>query len=243
MARLQLESASLAYGDRILMSPLCWQVAAGQVIGIIGKNGAGKSTLLKAILGVIPWHQGRCLFDGKPLTKQGAQVGYMPQLRLDHPPHQLNVQTYLKAVQQGTQWGCWWRSRSKGLDEISTYTDIRHLLNRPYTQLSGGERQRVALAQALCNQPQLLLLDEPLASLDPRQQAHMVEILQQIRQHRPMTILLTTHDIRPLLPLLDGILALKAGRAEPVLPEVALNQSWAQQFYHPGCDHPQELSE
>jgi zinc/manganese transport system ATP-binding protein len=211
---IEFEKLSLGYARRSLITDFCDTIPVGQFIGIFGQNGAGKSTLLRAILGLVTPVCGRILLHGKPVRCGHPDIGYMPQLRAQQPAHQLTGRIYLHATLNGLRWGLSFATQKQRIqiEEVIRLTGLQDYIDRPYGQLSGGERQRLALAQALVSQPKILLLDEPLSSLDPGQQKNMIHLIQTIQQQLNITVLLTAHDMNPLIPVMHRIIYLAHGK-------------------------------
>jgi len=206
---IEFDHLSLGYDHKNLITDFCEKIAVGEFIGIFGPNGAGKSTLLNAILGLITPLSGNLVLQGKKFD-----IGYMPQIRAHLPIHQLTGRVYLQTTLKGLDWGLslTTKQQRKRLEEVIQLTGLQDYIDRPYQQLSGGERQRLALAQALINQPKILLLDEPLNSLDPGQQQNMIKLIQTLQQQFKITVLLTAHDLNPLLPVMHRMIYLAHGK-------------------------------
>jgi len=152
---------------------------------------------------------------GEPVKKGSRQIGYMPQMMTTGDTVGLSVRAMMMAVQSGEHWGMPWCSTvaSREVDEVLKLVELQHLAGKPFHKLSGGEKQRVQLAQALLGKPKLLVLDEPLASLDPYHQQQLVEIIFNIKKITGTTILFITHDINPLLHVMDRIWYLAGKKA------------------------------
>lgn len=213
---LRFAALSLAYGSRIIFSNFNASIRQGEFIAILGTNGAGKSTLLRAILGLVPSQSGQIwVFGKKPVRKGSSRVGYMPQTRQPWMDSALSAYSWLSAQLNGFKWGIPWLSsaQKQEIDRVVTLVNAEPILHKAYALLSGGERQRLLLAQALLNRPQLLLLDEPLMNLDPYYQETLVTLVNQIRLELEITILLTSHDINPLLSSVSRVLYLAKGNA------------------------------
>ncbi len=191
------------------------EIAPGEFIGIFGPNGAGKSTLLRAILGLAPLSAGRISIFGVPAGRANRTIGYMPQSRVTLEGTALSARSMVTGVAAGDGWGVPWHRRrlKEEVDRVIDLVGLRSFEHRPFSVLSGGERQRVGLAQALLGQPRLLLLDEPLASLDPRNQMLLIERVTEIKKTTKTTILFTAHDVNPLLGIMDRVLYIAGGEA------------------------------
>ncbi|HUC85712.1 MAG TPA: ATP-binding cassette domain-containing protein, partial [Candidatus Acidoferrales bacterium] len=176
------------------------EIAPGEFVGVFGPNGAGKSTLMRCILGLIPLRSGRIAVFGEPPGQANRFIGYLPQARASLEGTALTARSLVSAVEGGNRWGMPWNTRTARaeVERAIELAGVAEYADRPFTVLSGGEKQRVALAQALLGQPRLLILDEPLASLDPRNQKRIVECVAKIKATTGATILFIAHDVNPL---------------------------------------------
>jgi zinc/manganese transport system ATP-binding protein len=199
---------------------------AGQFVGIFGANGAGKTTLLRTILGRTP------PISGSLHIEKTAGIGYMPQSISSIPPT-LSGKAILAASIHGNRWGLPYVSSAarQHIAHIVGLVEAETLLDRPFAELSGGERRRVLLAQALLGNPRLLLLDEPLANLDPHYQQSFISLLSHIHQTQGVTILLTAHDMNPLMGTMTHILYLAGGKAAIGSVEQVVNNKVLSQLY------------
>ncbi len=215
MNAISIDHLTLGYGVTSVIENFSASVEPGEFIGIFGPNGAGKSTLLRALLGLIKPLSGHIrIFDA--LCRRGnPQIGYLSQFRQFAATNKLSGRAYLSAVSNGFRWGLPISSQvqKSEIENVIQLTRTQDFADRPYLQLSGGERQRLALAQALIGEPRILLLDEPLSSLDPAQQDKMVQLIQSIQQQLGITVLLTAHDMNPLLGVMKKVIYLTHGKA------------------------------
>jgi len=138
------------------------------------------------------------------------------------------------AVQAGEHWGMPSNNATavREVDEVLELVELRHLAEAPFCQLSGGEKQRVQLAQALLGKPRLLLLDEPLASLDPYHQQQLVNIIGNVKKITGATILFIAHDINPLLHVIDRVWYLAGGKAALGTLEEVLSNNVLSRLYN-----------
>lgn len=232
-ALLHASCVSLGYNaHHLIVQDFNATIAAGQFIGIFGPNGAGKTTLLQSLLGTIPVLDGTLTLLGKTPKKGNPLVGYMPQhLPRIHP--RISTGALLGATISGHRWGLPWLSAASkaNLDLIVCTLDAQHLMNKPFMSLSGGEERRIWLAQALLGQPKILLLDEPLAHLDMHYQHLLVRLLSRIQKQWGITILLTAHDINPLLPVMTQVLYLASGKAAMGSTKAVINSDTLSRLY------------
>ncbi|MDQ0391245.1 metal ABC transporter ATP-binding protein [Labrys monachus] len=215
MTAIAFEKVSLTFGKRRILSGVSFSIPEGLFVGVLGPNGAGKTTLMRAVLGLVTPQSGRIGVLGQPPRRGNPQIGYMPQMRRGAAQLGLSGFELVLGAVGGTRWG--WPLTSKA-DKEAAWSALERvgaadLAKRPISQLSGGERQRVLIAQALIGEPKLLLLDEPLASLDPAHQRGVVELVQDIARERRISVLFCAHEINPLLRALDQVLYLGNGRA------------------------------
>ncbi len=207
------------FGARVVLQNISFELAPGGFYGLIGPNGAGKSTLLGLFNGLTPFYSGRVSFFGESVTSQTAT-----QIRLDiahvfqmidiDPKIPINV---FETVLAGTygKLGLF-RRPSKREKEIALCAlenvGLLRLKDRPLGQLSGGERQKVAIARALAQEPKLLLLDEPTASLDWQAQRDILELIKTLQQKYAMTVLMATHDLNAVSTIANKVAMLKEGK-------------------------------
>ncbi len=203
-------------------------IRAGEFTGLIGSNGAGKTTLLRVILGLQKPTTGQVRISGAARGRRHAGVGYVPQkIELD-PDMPLRARDLVGLGIDGHRFGIPLPSRSRRalVDEMLHAVGAADFADARVGTLSGGEQQRVMIAHALVSEPRLLLLDEPLANLDIRSEQEIVSLLARISKERGIAVLISAHEINPLLPVMDRVVYMAAGRAasgttdEVVQPEV-----------------------
>jgi zinc/manganese transport system ATP-binding protein len=213
-AVVAFHEASLAFGRRTIWSNATFKVGAGEFVGLIGPNGTGKTSLLRVVLGQLRVAQGSVRVLGRPPGRGNPAIGYVPQRR--SLASDLAVRGYDLVLLGliGHKWGFGPASKAerRAVDEALDAVDASDFAEQPVGLLSGGEQQRLLIAQALLTNPKLLLLDEPLASLDLKSQHEIVHLVETIRLERRMTVLLVAHDLNPLLERLDGIIFILDGR-------------------------------
>jgi zinc transport system ATP-binding protein len=193
---VHIEDLSIFYGESPAISKVCLDVEEGEFLGIIGPNGGGKSTLLKAILGLIPITSGKILINGLVSGQNRTCVGYVPQFAT------MDRRFPISAIEVVLT-GCIKRKLSPFLkftksDKETAYEQlekvgIEYKANRQIAELSGGEFQRLLIARALAVKPELLLLDEPTASVDASSREQIYNLLENL--NKDMTIILVTHDL------------------------------------------------
>lgn len=208
---IEVQKLSLGYPGAPLLKSFTATIEQGEFIGIFGPNGAGKTTFLRALLGLIKPQAGEVIFAPSVRT----HIGYMPQLRHLQVQHQLSGWEVVAAALDGFSWGLPLRGkqRQEEVNRVLAMVDAESYAHRPILQLSGGQRQSLLLAQALFGNPQILLLDEPLAHLDPKHQENLLARVHLIQKELKATVLLTAHDVNPLLGLMDRVMYIAEGNA------------------------------
>ena len=215
MTTIELSAARIAVGGRDILSNVDITIGDGEFIGVLGPNGAGKTTLMRALLGLVPLTGGRLRVLGQPAARGNPAIGYMPQTRSLTAAGRLSGWQFVAAASGGERWGLP-RLDAAGQRDVARVLDLvdaTGLARRPLAELSGGERQRLLLAQALLGQPRLLLLDEPLISLDPHHQTGVVALVREVQRALGITVLFSAHELNPLLGALDRVLYLGGGHA------------------------------
>ena len=214
-ATVDADALACARGARTVVAELSLRVEAGELVGVFGSNGAGKTTLLQTLAGLLPPAAGRLrLFGAAPETAR-RRVGYVAQGMPDGALGGVAVRSFVAAAWRAERWGVTLRERAARRDAVAralVAVEAQALAERAMEQLSGGERQRVCIAQALVNPVELLLLDEPLANLDPRAQYALLQLIRRLCSERGLSVMLSAHDINPLLAVMDRVLYLAGGR-------------------------------
>ena len=187
----------------------------GEFIGVLGPNGSGKTTLMRAILGLLPPSAGRLSVFGRVPQCGDSSIGYLPQLRTVIPDLRVRGLDYIASSMHGERWGLPSLSRADrvAIEETLDAVGARNLATRALSDMSGGERQRLLLAQALIGNPKLLLLDEPLISLDARHQEVVIDVIKRVSHERKITVLFSAHELNQLLGAIDRVLYLGNGQA------------------------------
>jgi len=217
---LTVDGVSVRLGGREVLHDVRFSIKPGEFVGLIGSNGAGKTTLLRVILGLLPASAGKVMVNGRQrgergAGKGGAGVGYVPQkIQLD-PDMPLRARDLVGLGLDGQRLGIPFpsRARRKLVDEMLRAVDAEHIGNARVGNLSGGEQQRILIAHALISRPGLLLLDEPLANLDIASEQEVVALLGRIAKEQGIAVLISAHEMNPLLPVMDRIVYMAHGRA------------------------------
>ncbi len=214
---IQAKQITCAYSGRPVFEDLSFAVRPNEIFIIIGPNGSGKSTLIRALAGLLPLSSGSIIFNDCPLKQYthkalARQIAYVSQSVPEDSPF---------TVQEMVLMG---RSPYLGVLGVEGEADLAiagqaiedagltHLANRPVSRLSGGERQRAQIARAICQQPKLILLDEPTAALDLAHQIRTMELLATLQAERGTTVVVVSHDINLAAMYADRLLLLVNGK-------------------------------
>lgn len=236
---IEARQLGVTLGGTSIISHVDLVVQAGHIVTLIGPNGAGKSTLVKALLGVYP------VSEGTLHKKTGLKIGYMPQKIQIDDTLPLSVYRLMTLTQ---------RARRDTVIEALKLTDVAHLVDRPVQQLSGGEFQRVMLARALLQQPDLLVLDEPVQGVDFTGEVELYRLIQRIRDERGCAVLMVSHDLHLVMAATDEVVCLNghvccSGAPETVTRQPEFTQLFGHQhadalaFYSHHHDHKHALHE
>jgi zinc/manganese transport system ATP-binding protein len=220
MSAIRCEQLSIRLGGRTILDGVDLDIRDGEFIGVLGANGAGKTTLMRAILGVIATSGGTIRVFDAPVRRGNPAVGYAPQVRSPVLASRISGWDFVASVANGHRWGLPWHTAADrhDIERALNLVGAEALARRAIADLSGGERQRLLIAQALIGSPKLLLLDEPLISLDPRRQQEIIDMVRGIARELGITVLFSAHEINPLLGALDRVLYL--GRTHAALGSV-----------------------
>ena len=210
--------ASVRFGERMLWSGVDLNIGSGTFTAILGPNGAGKSTLLKVFLGLQPLAAGTVNVLGAPAGAARRRIGYVPQRGGFDRTLRIRGLDVVRLGLDGSRWGVpvsalRARRTREAVAEVVDLVGATHYAGRPIGELSGGEQQRLVVAQALVRRPELLLLDEPLDSLDLANQAAVAALVQRICRERGVTVVMVAHDVNPILQFLDQVVYVARGKA------------------------------
>jgi len=212
-AALAFTDVSAVRGGRLIWSQGTFTVPAGDVVAVIGPNGSGKTTLLHVVLGLVPAASGQVEVFGRRPGQANQRIGYVPQHYAESSGEAIRAADVVLLGLTGSRWafGRTTLGQRRQVDQALAAVEATDLAGRRLSTLSGGQRQRIALAAALVARPQLLILDEPLASLDLHSQRDIVALLARLHAELAVTVLVVAHDLNPLLPILDSAIYLLDG--------------------------------
>lgn len=234
--RLEVLSASVAFGDKLVLRDLTFHVPHGARLAVVGPNGAGKSTLFKALVGLLPLASGHILIHGLPLGNHKDCVAYVPQreeVDWRFPVTVGDVVTMGRYNHDG-----WFRPASPHDREIVSHSldqlGISGLSRRSISELSGGQQQRVFLARALAQEPHILLLDEPFTGVDAPTQEATLQLLDELHAAQ-VTAIISTHDLHLAAAKFDLVLLLNHrliafGPPGEVLMQANLREAFGEQL-------------
>jgi zinc/manganese transport system ATP-binding protein len=234
-ALIELRDAAVELGGRRVWAGVTLSVAAGEFVAVLGPNGAGKSTLLKALLGLVPATAGSVRVAGRTPRRGDHQIGYLPQRRSFDPGLAVRGVDIVRLGVDGDRWGLPVAARRGAararVAELLDLVGARDLAQRPIGALSGGEQQRILIAQALARRPRLLLLDEPLDSLDLPNQAGIAALIADLCREEGVAVLIVAHDVNPVLSYVDRVLYVAGGSALVGRPEDVITGPALTQLY------------
>ncbi|WP_245645420.1 metal ABC transporter ATP-binding protein [Pseudonocardia acaciae] len=228
----------MALGERVLWDGLDLRVDPGEFVAVLGPNGSGKTTLLKVLLGQRALTSGTALVNGRRTDRSvRSAVGYIPQQQAMDAELPLRARDLVGLGLDGHRlgprlpFGAVARRRRERVDAALAAVGATGYADAPVGRLSGGEQQRLRVAQALVGDPAVLLCDEPLLSLDLANQRVVSDLIDRRRVDAATAVLFVTHEINPVLPLVDRVLYLVNGRFRIGTPEQVMTSSVLSELY------------
>ena len=220
---VRLDAAEAVIGGRSVWRDVSLTVGDGEFVAVLGPNGAGKSTLLKVVLGLLPLAAGRAEVLGERPGADNERIGYLPQRHGFDASTRVRGSDLVRLGLDGGRWGVplpsWLpsvngsRAAAARVREVIDLVGASSYAHRSIGDLSGGEQQRLLIAGALVRRPRLLLLDEPLDSLDLPNQSTVAALLQRICRSEGVAVVLVAHDVNPIQPYLDRVVYFAGGAA------------------------------
>ncbi|MHA6669688.1 metal ABC transporter ATP-binding protein [Homoserinimonas sp. A447] len=232
-AVLRLRAATLRFGERELWSNLNLEIRPGEFIAVLGPNGSGKTSLVKTVLGQQRLTSGTISLFDEPVSNGHRRLGYIPQQKVLDDDTPVRARDLVAFGLDGHRWGLprWSRAARRQVDEVldavgaSSYADV------PVGTLSGGEQQRIRVAQSIIGNPALMLCDEPLSSLDLHHQRVISELIDEQAKARGSAVIFVTHDVNPILGMVDRVLYLAGGRFQVGTPDEVLRSEVLSYMY------------
>ena len=231
---VRLRGAQLSYGPRVLWDGLDLDVEPGEFLAVLGPNGSGKTSLLRVLLGLQPLSAGTVEIAGAPAHRGSNRIGYIPQQRAVDATLTVRGTDLVGLGLDGHHWGLGFRhrrDRRRRVDEAIRSVEATAYARMPLGLLSGGEQQRLRVAQALVGDPAVLLCDEPLLSLDLAHQRKVSRLIAQQARDSDAAVLFVTHELNPVLPLVDRVLYLVDGRFRIGTPDEVMNSATLSELY------------
>ncbi|MGI8413085.1 MAG: metal ABC transporter ATP-binding protein [Solirubrobacteraceae bacterium] len=229
---ISLQGAQARLSGRVIWSEVSLSIDAGEFTAILGPNGSGKTTLLRVLLGELRLAEGTASVLGQAPGTVNRQIGYLPQRRHFDASTRIRGIDLVRLGLDGARWGLPLGRRGRErVEEVLALVDAAEYARRPIGALSGGEQQRLLIAQALVSDPRMLILDEPLDSLDLPNQAAVAALVQRICRQDGVSVLLVAHDANPLLSYLDRVVYFGAGRAVVGAPAQVITSDTLSRLY------------
>lgn len=216
---IECQDLDIQLGSRLVLSQLDFNIKENQFIGVFGPNGSGKTTFMKALLGIIPCAADEIKIFGQSPKKARKHIGYIPQY-LGMETFRLKGRDFIATSIRGHKLGLPFLTKQdlSHIDEVLDQVHAKDLANIPLSEMSGGQRQRLLLAQALLGHPKLIIMDEPFGNLDPKWVKIILSLIKELQEQKKLTILLSTHDLNPLMKVMDQVICI--GNQKAILGDV-----------------------
>jgi zinc/manganese transport system ATP-binding protein len=233
---LLMQGASVEFEGHTVWRDASLSIDQGEFIAVLGPNGSGKTSLLRVLLGLLHLSKGQVYVWGKPPRRGNKAIGYVPQRRILDPDLPIRGRDLVLLGMEGLHWGLplpgpSLRNRKTIVEEALASVEATDYADRPIGQISGGEQQRLLLAQALVGRPRLLLLDEPLANLDMRNQEAITQLVARFSRTDRITVFMVSHDINPVLPVMDRVIYLAKGHMILGAPDEVITSETLTKLY------------
>jgi zinc/manganese transport system ATP-binding protein len=238
MSVVSARDLTLRFGTRTLWEDLSFELERGELLAVLGPNGTGKTSLVRILLGLLEPSAGTVTVNGKRPQEARTEVGYIPQQRIFERELALRGRDLVRLGLDGHRWGAGRLSPAgrARLDGALASVGAADYADAPIGRLSGGEQQRLRIAQALVSEPALLLADEPLLSLDLAYQQIITGLLDAHRRRAGTPIVFVTHDINPVLSIVDRVLYLAPGEWAIGTPDEVLTSETLSRLYDTDVD-------
>ncbi len=235
---VRLRAATLRYGERVLWRSLDFDVAPGEFVAVLGPNGSGKTSLLKVLLGLTRLSTGTVQVGGRTPRRGSELIGYVPQQKGFDRDLPMRGRDLVRLGLDGHRYGLALPNRAsrERVDEVIASVGATAYADAPIGLLSGGEQQRLRIAQALLGHPRILLCDEPLLSLDLHHQREVSALIDARRRVAGSSVLFVTHEINPILPMVDRVLYLVGGRWAAGTPDEVMTGARLSALYGTDVD-------
>jgi zinc/manganese transport system ATP-binding protein len=232
-AVITAKNLSVAYNGRTIWNDASFTIAKGTFTGVLGPNGAGKTTLFRLLLGLAKPTTGELLVLGEMPHRGNPRIGYVPQRHSIDEENTVEALELVRIGLKGDHWGFSLNARQerKLAMEALAAVSATELAHKPLGKLSGGEQQRIFLAEALVSKPDLLLLDEPLANLDIKREANLVQLASDIAKKQGVTVMLIAHNVNSLLPVLDSVMYIAEGKVATGTPAEIITSEGLSKLY------------
>ncbi|MDT0167581.1 metal ABC transporter ATP-binding protein [Pseudarthrobacter sp. BRE9] len=230
---VSLEGACLRFGQRTLWEDLDLEIRPGEFFAVLGPNGSGKTSFLKVLLGLQKLHSGRASLGGRPVERGSNLIGYIPQQKSFPQDTPMRARDLVGLGVDGHRWGVRLSAgkTNRRVDQLLELVGASDYAKVPVGQLSGGEQQRLRVAQALAADPQVLLCDEPLLSLDLHHQQAVSALINKQSRERKSAVVFVTHEINPIIDYVDRVLYLAGGRFRVGTPEEVMTTEVLSDLY------------
>ncbi|RYL93117.1 ABC transporter ATP-binding protein [Sporolactobacillus sp. THM7-4] len=229
LRHIRVNDLQVSFNGEEILNHVSFDVAGGEMFAIIGPNGAGKSTLLKVILGLIKPLGGKVSFEN---DNRKTVIGYVPQSRTIDEETPILAKDFV-SLGLPARAVPWLSARERvTVQKAMMMTECLHLADKPIGKLSGGERQRIFIAQAMVRQPDVLLLDESTANLDPNAQEQMMQLVQRLCRKHGITVIFISHDLHVVKEYADRVLFMSRGHYEIGNSDEVLNGKATEWLYH-----------
>ncbi len=236
---ISITGGAVELGGHTIWQNVNLGVKAGEFIAILGPNGSGKSTLIKTVLGLIPLSAGKITVFGRPARRGNPEIGYVPQRRSFDADARIRGRDIVRLGLDGGQWGLPFpflspkesKNISQRVEAVIESVDAVYYADHSIGEMSGGQQQRLLIAQALVTNPRMLVLDEPLESLDLANQQAIANIIRRIAKETGAAVLLVAHDVNPIMSSIDRVVYIAKGHVAVGTPDEVISSETLSKLY------------